>query len=550
MAHSFYASRISDNIGRTPEGYLVCRDSVIARTGKQMYRVSEITRGLDDEVLKDLGLDALPKSESVHLFRDPQEVLDDATLASFEGKPLTNGHPKDPNGVHTENVRELQCGHVQNVRPMQDTLDSGERAVLADLIITDPDLAEKVAAGALREVSCGYTYDLTRDGERLKQSRIRGNHVAVVPSGRAGSEVRIQDAAPPLEEEEEEMNSELLNKLVKAVEQLRDRLPARRAADAEDPENAQEKRDEAEEEEEKEAPEKASDKKAKDARGKDRKKAKDAPAEEEEGKKPQELKDEKKGGYDSKHGEDGARLHAALDRILDEMDKDKEQEAQDTDLGELRKLLDEFFQEEEEEPEHEEDPKEEGDDDPEGNEEAVAEHEIEHTPAEGDAEEEEESPEDGERSDFEEPEEQEFEEDEFDDPDDDGGEERTEDALRQPDPKLGNKKSKAWGYKRHSRTPEDADDAKPSGYRAGAIDALREIRPVIARHGSDKVRAAFNAAYTRINGKSRAGEGSYGKFAAATGRRSRDSKESKQDYFERLNKEAREALMNPGRKKA
>lgn len=528
MARSFYASRISDNIGKTPEGYLVCRDSIIARTGKQLYRVSEITRGLDDDVLKDLGLDTIPKTESVNLFRDPGEVLDDATLASFEGKPLTDGHPRDPDGVHTENIRDLQCGHVQNVRPMPDTLDSGENAVLADIIVTDPGLARKIENGSLRELSCGYTYDLTRDGERLLQTRIRGNHVAVVPSGRAGSEVRIQDAAPPLEEEEE-MNKELLEKLLRAVEQLKDRLPGRRAADAEDPEKAEEKKTEAEAEKEEE---------------------------EASGKKPEELKGGKK-GYDTKHGDTGQRLHAALDRILDEMSKEDEQKAEDTDLKELRSLLDQFFSEEEEEPEHTE----EAGEDPEGNEEAEAEEEVEHT-HEGDADE------DEEQSDFEEPEDEEEsdegdgedepEDEDEDDHDDEGGEENAEDASRWPDKKLGNKKSHAYGYKRHSRTPEDVDDAAPpkrfragdaSAYKAGALDALKQIRPIIARHGSEKVRNAFQAAYDRLQGRSRTGSGSYGAFAAAAGVRSRDAKESTQAYYDRLNKEAKEALMNPGRKK-
>lgn len=38
---AFYGSRISGHMIRTPEGYLVCKDVPIARTGTQQYRGAE-----------------------------------------------------------------------------------------------------------------------------------------------------------------------------------------------------------------------------------------------------------------------------------------------------------------------------------------------------------------------------------------------------------------------------------------------------------------------------------------------------------------------------
>ena len=38
---AYFGSRISDHMIRTPEGYLVCKDVPIARTGIQNYRGME-----------------------------------------------------------------------------------------------------------------------------------------------------------------------------------------------------------------------------------------------------------------------------------------------------------------------------------------------------------------------------------------------------------------------------------------------------------------------------------------------------------------------------
>ena len=66
---------------------------------------------------------------------------------------------------------------------------------MADLIIKDPGLASDVESGVLREVSCGYycRFEPYLDGYR--QTNLVGNHVAVVPRGRAGHSVAIKDHA-------------------------------------------------------------------------------------------------------------------------------------------------------------------------------------------------------------------------------------------------------------------------------------------------------------------------------------------------------------------
>jgi len=174
----YYADRISDNIHRRePEGYLICANVPIARSGTQEYYQDEI--GQDgDEVVK--------------VYRPEEEVFSQVTMASFEGMPVTNDHPDDAEGVTVDNVQYLGKGHCQNVRRGT----GKERDLLiADLFIDDPQTIQDVLDGK-REISCGYTYELCEEDGRYVQRQIRGNHVAIVDRGRAGHRVCIKDSAP------------------------------------------------------------------------------------------------------------------------------------------------------------------------------------------------------------------------------------------------------------------------------------------------------------------------------------------------------------------
>ena len=177
MAIAYYGDRISPHMTDTPEGFLICHDVPIARTGPQDYLAREMMLDGDPERV-------------VTVQRYPEDVFEAATLASFEGKPVTEGHP--PENVSPENYAAYTKGHVQNVRR------SGEY-IVADLYINDANLAEEVRNNVKREVSCGYLCSYVPDGAGYRQSNIRGNHVAVVPKGRAGSTVAIQDTAPEAE---------------------------------------------------------------------------------------------------------------------------------------------------------------------------------------------------------------------------------------------------------------------------------------------------------------------------------------------------------------
>lgn len=173
---AFYGSRVSPHMTETPEGFLICHDVPIARTGKQDYLEREIGGDRDDMIA---------------VIRTEDEVFSRAAMASFEGKPVTEEHP--PIQVTSENSGIYAKGHVQNVHR-----GSGDDAdlLLADLFITDGELIRAIKNG-LREVSCGYECEYVQDERgKVYQRQIRGNHVAVVAAGRAGGRVSIQDSKP------------------------------------------------------------------------------------------------------------------------------------------------------------------------------------------------------------------------------------------------------------------------------------------------------------------------------------------------------------------
>ena len=126
MARCYFASQISENIKETPEGFLICLDVPIARAGELIYAPNEtpITPGDGNTVVN----------------RSDNEITSTATMASFEGKPVTLNHPAD--FVTPENWKALTVGVVQNVRASN--IDGGVSALIADLFITDASAIMKV----------------------------------------------------------------------------------------------------------------------------------------------------------------------------------------------------------------------------------------------------------------------------------------------------------------------------------------------------------------------------------------------------------------------
>jgi len=171
----------------TPEGFLVCQDVPIARTGVQLYLQDEM-KDEDGNAMVEGGPDGLVRVE-----RLPEQVFRPETIASFEGKAVTVEHPED--FVNPSNWQQLAIGTVQNVRRGEGLQDD---LLIADLVITDQGAIAYVNK-SLPEVSAGYDahYEQTEPGRGVQRD-IVGNHVALVERGRAGPRCSIQDQEPKM----------------------------------------------------------------------------------------------------------------------------------------------------------------------------------------------------------------------------------------------------------------------------------------------------------------------------------------------------------------
>ncbi|WP_210530599.1 DUF2213 domain-containing protein [Pantoea ananatis] len=177
-----FNTRLGETRYRLADGSLLCKDVPIGRTGSQLYSALDLPKLEPDS------------DGEIVVERTADEVFSPETLASFEGMTVTILHPEDEEGnikfVDPENWRELAVGHLQNVRR---GTGSQSDLMIADLIIKDEEAIDYIENG-LREVSCGYDaeYQQTAIG-KAKQYQITGNHVALVPNGRAGSRCAIGD---------------------------------------------------------------------------------------------------------------------------------------------------------------------------------------------------------------------------------------------------------------------------------------------------------------------------------------------------------------------
>lgn len=232
---SYFGSKISENLSETPEGFLIAQNVPIARTGDQIY------------LARELGIKDGDPERQIRVTRTEEEVFDPVAMASFEGKDVTDGHPSE--GVDASNFANYSKGHLQNVRRNGNVLE-------ADLIIKDPVLASEVQNKVKREVSCGYLCEYEPFGDGYKQTHIRGNHVAVVPRGRAGHEIAIKDSDPESQKGAHKMSAtkalleffglaakdaspEELERLTEKTAKVLDAEPAAKAQEAEPAEPAQ-----------------------------------------------------------------------------------------------------------------------------------------------------------------------------------------------------------------------------------------------------------------------------------------------------------------------
>ncbi len=129
-------------------------------------------------------------------YRPADEVFKTDSLDTLKSLPVTDDHP--PVLLTGANTSEHARG------ALGETIRKDGDKIAAGMLVTDSALVAKMERGDAQEVSCGYVCDLewspgtAPNGERYDaiQRNIKYNHVALLPRGRAGSEVRVRmDAA-------------------------------------------------------------------------------------------------------------------------------------------------------------------------------------------------------------------------------------------------------------------------------------------------------------------------------------------------------------------
>jgi uncharacterized protein len=164
----------------TDEGYLLVPSNIGKADHVQNYLASEI--GLTDRDPLDV----------VKVFRPKEEVFKADSIQSFNLVPITNDHPNKL--VDAKSYKSVNCGVATDIKAIDNYLT-------AQLHIKDEKAIEDIKSGKV-ELSNGYTCDLdmtsgvTASGLKYdcKQINIKGNHVAIVKKGRAGSDCKISDS--------------------------------------------------------------------------------------------------------------------------------------------------------------------------------------------------------------------------------------------------------------------------------------------------------------------------------------------------------------------
>ena len=184
-------------------GFLIITQNPIAKAGVFEY--------LKSEILPDFkGDDGLVK-----VYR-PFEVLKKAK-DSFANKPIKLTHKWVGDEANTAD------GAISS----EIKADEANGYLIADLIIYNPELIAKIENGEVVELSPAYTGEVLAnsgryDGEDydFTQSVDCVNHLAVVESGRSGSDLRILDEKP---RKDEKMNlSKFKDELAKLVTKFKD----------------------------------------------------------------------------------------------------------------------------------------------------------------------------------------------------------------------------------------------------------------------------------------------------------------------------------------
>ena len=166
---------------KTPQGFLLV-PAALSRAGIHDYRAGQI------------GMTDRDPNAVVKVYRPPEEVFSDASMASFGRVPVTNNHPGGGGGVTLDNIDILSVGMSDAEVTRDGDLMRGTLLITSKKAISDVE-------GGKTQLSNGYHAQFeigpgtTPGGDFFDavQRDIKGNHIAIVASGRGGARVAIAD---------------------------------------------------------------------------------------------------------------------------------------------------------------------------------------------------------------------------------------------------------------------------------------------------------------------------------------------------------------------
>ena len=134
-----------------------------------------------------------------NVYRSDYEVTRWESVKSLKGKSVTDLHPEGDTFVEPENWKQYEVGTVIDPYGHDNTISSN--LLIKEKKVIDRIL-EKKATGESIEISCGYYADLieykedkvdpvTNEKYMFEQKDIIYNHVALVPKGRAGANIKL-----------------------------------------------------------------------------------------------------------------------------------------------------------------------------------------------------------------------------------------------------------------------------------------------------------------------------------------------------------------------
>jgi hypothetical protein len=170
---------ITENRQRDTNGFLISRARIF-QPGVVTYLRGEF------------GLPGDP-NEPIRVARLPEDVLHPEAVKSFEGLDVLVGHAMQG---RDRKSRARADGNVSGA------IDTSDGTMVTDLMIKSED-GEKALSEGVEQISPSFLFlPVKESGEfegepyEYKQTEIRGNHIAVVPRGRSGPEVRVFDQHP------------------------------------------------------------------------------------------------------------------------------------------------------------------------------------------------------------------------------------------------------------------------------------------------------------------------------------------------------------------